>query len=46
MLSSELACANYHRLGVVARAGERRSRARNATVISAYSHLQLLFKQG
>ncbi|DBB09587.1 TPA: hypothetical protein ACH3X3_007422 [Trebouxia sp. C0006] len=30
-LSSKLTCANYHRLGVVARAGERGSRARNAS---------------
>ena len=32
-LSSKLTCANYHRLGVVARAGERGSRARNANCI-------------
>ena len=31
-LSSKLTCAKYHRLGVVARAGERESRARNARV--------------
>ena len=30
-LSSKLTCANYHRLGVIARAGERGSRARNAS---------------
>jgi hypothetical protein len=29
-LSSKLTCANYHRLGVIARAGERGSRASNA----------------
>ena len=29
--TSKLTCANYHRLGVVAHAGERRSRARNAS---------------
>ncbi len=29
-LSSKLTCANYHRLGMVAHAGERGSRARNA----------------
>ena len=28
--TSKLACANYHRRGMVAHAGERRSRARNA----------------
>ena len=30
-LSSKLTCVNYHRLGVVAGAGERGSRARNAS---------------
>ena len=30
-LSSKLTCANYHRLGVVARAGERGSHARKAS---------------
>ena len=29
--SEQLTCANYHRLGVIARAGERGSRARNAS---------------
>ena len=39
-LSFDLTCANYYRLGVVARAGERGSRARNACVYSCCVALQ------
>ncbi len=35
-LSFQLTCANYHRLGMVARAGESGSRARNASAANCH----------